>query len=204
MQARYPFAPLTVSLFKLGIFISPRLFSSSQTMLPDSRDSKATRLNFTDYALNQSDEIILCEASLTNLISNFWRDVFSSNTDRYVLIQLRIKSGPTYYSLSKFQTVSFADKEALRNIILVRLELLSERYTQFPITQLFFRYVILPQDSKLAVTRLDSGIRDTTSIETPTNIRLPATLDLSKWGKCNSIGENVTLIYRDTYVLKCG
>lgn len=70
-----------------------------------------------------------------------------------------------------------------------------------PIHKLFFRYVILPQDSPLARSRLDSGIRDTTTWEVRTNIRLPATLDLNSWGQCNPIGDKVTLIYRDAYLI---
>jgi hypothetical protein len=107
----------------------------------------------------------------------------------------------TYYSLSKFQTVSFTDKESLANIFVDRLHLIYERYTQFPIDSLFLRYTVLHADSILNKTELNSGLRDLSHLESLSEINLPSTLELSKWGNVSVVNPKLTLVKNKAQII---
>lgn len=69
---------------------------------------------FKTYSLqHEGVEIILSHDTITKIVNQFWHNIFSLNQNRHILLQLRIKTGDRYYSLSKFQIVSFNDTEAL-------------------------------------------------------------------------------------------
>lgn len=193
-KAMYPFAAASVSLFhQYGIFITPRLFSSDSS-IPNKK-------RFQDFILTESvqegAEIILSTDSIRQLVDSFWREVFTQNKDAHILLQLRIKSGGTYYSLSKYQTVSFMDTDKLTEVFITRLHMIYERYTQFPITKIFLRYTILPTDSPLNRTELSTGVRDNSHLESLSAINLPMSLDLNVWGKVSRVNPTLSLIRRN-------
>lgn len=115
VRTTYPLAAYSFSLMKLGIFVSPSLFSSTSpySTVQDSkigspantvRASLPVKPIFNRYScVEGSSKVILSNAQIMNLLECFWRDVFEENKDRFILAQLRIKSGPNYYSLSKIQ-----------------------------------------------------------------------------------------------------
>lgn len=194
VQSRYPFAGLTVSAFKFGLFLNPRFGSRVAS-------TASTRKLLTSYYLKSvGTEIILSADSIVQLLNDFWTEVYSRDEDRFVLVQLRIKSTDSFYSVSKFQTVLFRDKDKLAQVFVTRLELIYERYTQFPIQELFLRYTFLPEDSPVARTSLSSEIIDFSHLNTLSAINLPATLDLNKWGKVNKINDSLTLIDSGRYL----
>lgn len=137
-------------------------------------------------------DIILAHSSIIELVNAFWAIIFNSNRGSYILIQLRIKTSHNYYSLSKIQSVSFKDKAKLTNVLTESLDLLYERYTQFPIQDLFIRYTILPNGSSLSKTNLQALTLDTSYYDSLTTINLPATLDLNKWGKVTKLNDSLT------------
>jgi hypothetical protein len=199
VRTSYPLAAYSFSLFNLGIFVSPSLFNYSGSAV---RLSTSTRVQapvkptFQHYScVDGSQKVILSNTLIADLLECFWRDVFKTDRDTYILIQLRIKSGPTYYSLSKIQSVSYRDKESLLELLLDNLQTFYERYTQAPIDDLFIRYAILPSDSRVNRTILRSNLLDSTLSGSLTKINLPATLDLSQWGKVNKITANVTQVF---------
>lgn len=113
-----------------------------------------------------------------------------------VRLQLQIESQDHFYSLSKFQTVSFNDKDDLINLLTHDLKAYYERYTNYPIDDLFIRYTILPKDPSNK-TILKANVKDMTHIDSNTIIDLPATLDLSKWGTVNKVFDNLYQVSDD-------
>lgn len=146
------------------------------------------------YLLCPDGEIVLSKLAITQLVDAFWRDVFSLEQDRHVLVQLRIKSTDTYYSLSKIQSISFKDKTRLLNILTESLDLIYERYTQFPIQDLFLRYSILSTNSPLARTTLRSNLTKIDHLDTITVFNLPTSLDLSTWGRVTKLNDSLSLV----------
>lgn len=139
-------------------------------------------------------DIILCEDSISKLVTSFWSDIFPLYKDNYILIQLRIRSGDNYYSLSKLQSVNYDSKEALMAILNESLTIMYERYTQFPIDELFLRFLILPKGSRWEKVVIRPMIIETKHFESLSQINLPLTLDLTKWGKDTKLSSTLTTV----------
>ena len=83
----------------------------------------------------------------------------------------------------------------------MELRLKYEHYTHYPLDEIFLRYAILPKDSKSSRTILKSRVKKTSHLTVLTRLNLPATLDLTMWGKVNSIGDNLCLISKNKQII---
>ena len=165
------------------------------TTLSGGREDNKVNTKFSEYTcFDEITQIILCKDNLSKLVSSFWKDIFPLYKDRYILIQLRIKSGDNYYSLSKLQSVNYDSKEGLDAILNESLTRLYERYTQFPIDELFLRFLILPKGSRWEKVVIRPMIIETKHFESLSQINLPTTLDLTKWGKDTKLSSTLTTV----------
>jgi hypothetical protein len=75
-------------------------------------------------------------------VEAFWLEVASANKDNYILIQLQIRSGATYNSLSKLRKITYVEEAATIKSFTFTLHALYEKYTQITIHELYIRYKV--------------------------------------------------------------
>lgn len=94
------------------------------------------------YPINN---ITLTNEILSLYINNFWLDIFSSLTDKHLLLMCKVEFSDSelgYRTLGHLRKVNFADKQLFVNYFTARLGYLTDAYTTHPICKITFSYLI--------------------------------------------------------------
>ena len=141
------------------------------------------------------NEIILDKSLVEKLIKSFWQKVFYQNQDEVILIQLVLITGDkTYNSISKLITVGFEDLDQTLLFAIEGYMLQYQHYSQYPISGIFIKYVVLPKDSPRTIHYLNS--KEKAEYNKSESYSLPTTLDLQKWGKILFISKELAVIQK--------
>jgi hypothetical protein len=110
---------------------------------------------------NIQKELILTNEVLSNHVSLFWNEVFSSikqNKVKHLMVLCKVKysedSVENYKTLGPLRRVEFKDLELFINYLTSRLGILTDSYSSNSISEITFTYLIkdgevLPQDRLL-------------------------------------------------------
>ena len=135
------------------------------------------------YPINN---LLLTSEVLESYITNFWNDIFSSIKDTshlMLMCKVEFNDGELgYRTLGDLRRVNFSDKELFVEYLSLRLGLLNESYTSYPISKLTFTYIIksgLATDNRRLLQDLTNKSSTTHRFN---NMNLPISMNPSDYG----------------------
>jgi hypothetical protein len=136
------------------------------------------------YVIEQTTT--LTKDSLTQFISKFWNEIFSSmankdNIHLLLLVKVQFNTGDMR-TLSDMRAVNFIDQDLFTNFLIARLGILADNYKDTPFSEIIFTYVVkdgVADDERALLSEQEYHVFQYSY----NNMQIPLTNKPSEYGK---------------------
>jgi hypothetical protein len=136
------------------------------------------------YVIEQTTT--LTKDSLTQFISKFWNEIFSSmankdNIHLLLLVKVQFDTGDMR-TLADMRAVNFIDQDLFTNFLIARLGILADNYKDTPFSEIIFTYVVkdgIADDERSLLSEQEYHVFSYSY----NNMQLPLTMEPSEYGE---------------------